>query len=1046
MKNRIIKTIFAILLQFIALPMMGQNSMKVCFKDGSVRQYYLEKVIEITTSKVDEDGFSHSDYDYQHVKTTNSTYVFKLSDIESLTFTKISERQTAQSFAAVSQVALDALSDCETIEDAEAKINQIKKSSDVEDAWREGASLYVKSKNGDIIPFHFSHNSLDDADSGAKMIKQAKAFLSRKKAVLKPINTRLKAAIVNQMHKDESRTKQITKYFYPLKELFDSYGIETEYIDSLGIDFFYRTEPKPGEAPRPTMYDFDIVFLMTHGDYNESNNDHLLLLSTELGMERKSGKHPSEDLKKICEDKYFSYKENELGGLLNDMNCLSIGYNEEVRNGHKCFVGYVYLKELFFREKAKDKFVKPVSILFNGACLSLKNNHNLAETLFNKQELDVYLGYDETNFLSDQTGSEWFISLLNGKSLDKAYKDLPEEHKTESSRLTNIPSWNYLNAHLEIGSKSGLDIQNLFLFPTVTKQIEQTTAQNAFNSSGYVEVEGNTTLSDPGADNVVKMGFECSTNENFSPATSVVSSDVIKLTKPLDNGNGNVQFRAKLTDLQPGNTYFYRAFTYDGMNYNYGEPCSFEIEDSGEGAIAYTSCPDSHHPHLIDLGLPSGTKWACCNVGASNPIDNGSYYVWGRTEEYQTEKSLSDFTGSDIAGSQYDVAHVKWGDSWVMPSYYQLKELKDECHWEYVKDNVKGTDIGIRFTGPNGGSIILPLAGYCLDERHLNVGKQFGYYSSTQSYSYFTYYYHYLRFSTTDGLSLDYYEYSIGYSVRPVSMIKTSLVYPDLQLSQTQLSIVKGKSSTVEIIAGSGKYGVTSPNSSIAIASLSGTTITISGVAEGTAKIIVEDVQTNQQFFIDITVGSSSCPNNHHPHLIDLGLPSGTKWACCNIGAQKPEEYGGYFAWGETSEKEYYDWSSYTHCDGSSRTCHDIGKDIAGTQYDAATANWGSPWVMPSKVQMEELVKNCTSEWTTENGVNGRSFTGPNGVSIFLPAAGYRQRGDLLSTGACGVYWSSTLGKSDAYDAWDLYFLSGYVETPDDDRGYGLSVRPVRKN
>lgn len=580
MKNSIIRSIFALVLAFMALSMMGQNCMKVCFKDGSTRKYYLEKIIEITTSKVDEDGFSHSDYDYQHVKTTNGIYVFKLSDIECLTFTKISESQTAQSFASVSQVALDALSDCETVEDAEAKIEQIKSSSDVEDAWRDGASIYVKSKNGDIIPFHYSH-SLEDTDAGSKMIMQAKAFLSRKKEVLKPINTRLKAAIVNQMHKDESRTEQITKYFYPLKDLFNSYGIETDYIDSLGIDFFYRTEPKPGEAPRPTMYDFDIVFLMTHGDYNESNNDHLLLLSTELGMERKSGKHRSEDLKKICEDKYFSYKENELGGLLNDMNCLSIGYNEEVRNGHKHFVGYVYLKELFFKEKAKDKFNKPISILFNGACLSLKNNHNLAGTLFKNQELDVYLGYDETNFLSEQTGYEWFISLLNGKSLNKSYEDLPEEHKTESGRLTNIPSWNYLNAHLEMGSRSGLDLQSLFLFPTVTKQIDQTTAQNAFNTSGYVEVEGNTTSYDP---NEIFLGFEYSTNESMSSVSRVSATDVVKLSKFLDNGNGNVQFRGQITGLEPGKTYFYRAYTYDGMNYNYGELCSFTIEQPAQSA------------------------------------------------------------------------------------------------------------------------------------------------------------------------------------------------------------------------------------------------------------------------------------------------------------------------------------------------------------------------------------------------------------------------------------------------------------------------------
>ena len=174
--------------------------------------------------------------------------------------------------------------------------------------------------------------------------------------------------------------------------------------------------------------------------------------------------------------------------------------------------------------------------------------------------------------------------------------------------------------------------------------------------------------------------------------------------------------------------------------------------------------------------------------------------------------------------------------------------------------------------------------------------------------------------------------------------------------------------------------------------------------------------------------------------MIDLDLPSGTKWACCNVGAQKPEDYGGYFAWGETEEKSTYNYGSYD-------TCHDIGTDIAGTQYDAATVNWGSPWVMPSLDQVKELLDNCTSEWTTENGVNGRRFTGSNGASVFLPAAGSRRRGELGSAGDWGYFWSSSLNESYPDGAYDLYFSSGlagwysYLN-----RGYGHSVRPVRKN
>ena len=190
----------------------------------------------------------------------------------------------------------------------------------------------------------------------------------------------------------------------------------------------------------------------------------------------------------------------------------------------------------------------------------------------------------------------------------------------------------------------------------------------------------------------------------------------------------------------------------------------------------------------------------------------------------------------------------------------------------------------------------------------------------------------------------------------------------------------------------------------------------------------------------------TSCPDSHHPHLIDLGLPSGTKWACCNVGAQKPEDYGGYFAWGETTEKTRYYWDTYTHCDGSQETCHDIGKDIAGTQYDAATVNWGSLWVMPSSEQMAEMKYYCTWKRTTQNGVNGTMFTGPSGGTIFLPAAGYRWNGYLNYDGSDGYCWTSSYYESDTYQAWHLEFGIGYVNMWHYSCGSGKSVRPVRKN
>ena len=187
---------------------------------------------------------------------------------------------------------------------------------------------------------------------------------------------------------------------------------------------------------------------------------------------------------------------------------------------------------------------------------------------------------------------------------------------------------------------------------------------------------------------------------------------------------------------------------------------------------------------------------------------------------------------------------------------------------------------------------------------------------------------------------------------------------------------------------------------------------------------------------------------------VDLGLPSGTKWATCNVGATKPEEYGNYYAWGETETKTTYNWSTYKWCNGSAETqtkyCtnSDYGtvdnKTVLDLEDDAARANWGGAWRMPTDAEWTELRENCTWTWTTKNGVNGYEVKSEaNGNSIFLPAAGYRGYDDLGSAGSLGVYWSSSLSTDYPYYAWDVYFYSGSVSRSGSDRYCGRSVRPV---
>lgn len=191
-------------------------------------------------------------------------------------------------------------------------------------------------------------------------------------------------------------------------------------------------------------------------------------------------------------------------------------------------------------------------------------------------------------------------------------------------------------------------------------------------------------------------------------------------------------------------------------------------------------------------------------------------------------------------------------------------------------------------------------------------------------------------------------------------------------------------------------------------------------------------------------VKNDYCPDNNHPHMIDLGLPSGTKWACCNVGASAPEKYGVYYAWGETSEKDEYTKKNYIHYDFDTGYAN-IGTDISGTQYDAATVNWGAPWCMPSLDLFNELISSTTKESIKYKGVRGCRFVGTNGQVIFLPFAG--DRNYILNSTSGGFYWSST---SDATLTTKSYYLDIYGSitkclSATVNRFDGLSIRPVCK-
>ncbi len=192
------------------------------------------------------------------------------------------------------------------------------------------------------------------------------------------------------------------------------------------------------------------------------------------------------------------------------------------------------------------------------------------------------------------------------------------------------------------------------------------------------------------------------------------------------------------------------------------------------------------------------------------------------------------------------------------------------------------------------------------------------------------------------------------------------------------------------------------------------------------------------------------CPDGNHPHMINLGLPSGTKWACCNVGATSPNEYGDYYAWGETEPKNKYTKDNYKYYlgfleneDHTQRldSCKDIGTNISGTQYDVAHVKWGGKWCMPTIDEIEELMECCDFKYIEYNGVGGDIIIGSNGNRIFLPFAGYY----LNELHYEDLYWSSTVKSNVSWYAYGLELMNRFSYRRSIGRVGGLPVRPVCK-
>ncbi len=485
--------------------------------------------------------------------------------------------------------------------------------------------------------------------------------------------------------------------------------------------------------------------------------------------------------------------------------------------------------------------------------------------------------------------------------------------------------------------------------------------------------------------------------------------------------------------------------------------------------LQFAFAPEDYY---VDLGL--SVMWATCNVGANAPEEYGDYFAWGEIEGYNTSKKSFNWStykwcnGSETTMTKYctsnsygtvdnkkqldladDAARANWGGKWRMPTVAEWEELYNNTTHVWTDDyngtGVKGYVLTSTKEGYEGASIFLPAAGFC-NEFGLDYGGSGGYYWLSSLYEYNSnntsrrLYFNQGYFGQSSSINRCY-----GQSVRPVCPPAEDVLKAEKQALEGQIN---GLNSQVDGL----KADTTTLNGQIKTLTGEKDALKADTASLKAEKKTLNDKVKQMQF--------AFAPEDYY---VDLGLS--VMWATCNVGASAPQEYGDYFAWGETegynTSKKSFNWSTYKWCNVSSSTMtkyctsNSDGTVDNKTQLDladdAARANWGGKWRMPTQAEWEELYNNTTQVWTNNyngTGVKGYVLTstkeGYEGASIFLPAADYRIGDGLDYGGSYGSYWSSSLYENSSDGGRYLFFYSGDFNPWNiNSRCYGQSVRPV---
>lgn len=650
----------------------------------------------------------------------------KVKDVENPTNpsapSEVSE-DVLKKVAAATQVAGKFFHESNSISELEKHLDEIRKTEGVVDVWTDDQTMFVKYESVGLIAYYYpffiesetqyqTRNNFGNfilKDSPINGITRSSSKDDSENEVLNhTLNTLDKHSLViyNAFSHDPSRGFfDINKGAIELKDYIKTLypDWEINLIDDPDHDFkvFFGNE----------IYQYDLVFLCCHGIYNNNYNDHSLITGQ---IARQDVMFTKEFLSDYCKVK-LNYDNEKY------ITCVKEG--DDI-NGFR-EVAYWAITENYINNQT-EKF-KQKAIVFNAACGSLKTNDIMGYIFCNKGAA-CYLGYNDTNCLGRLAGIDYIKKLLDGLSIQASYDNLEDKFKHDTSKYKDIYD-NFkekqCDAYLKIITQDDKEYNKYLCLTTpITDLYEE------LNLS--VILRGSVKIANPYYKNI-KYGFAIYRKGSFraeilTPGMEYHSNvNTIKY----DEQTHTMRFEFEVSKFEIEDVDRYCAYMYDGERYCLGDLKDISVENV-EGQF----CSDENHPHAIDLGLPSGNLWSCCNLEAKGPDDHENKgYPWGYTESVNSDIGYSEYfykyihkryfngmtysyeydysyLGEDITKTKYDAAYMNstWGgEGWAMPTKKDTEELISCCNYE-VDNTIDYDYYSTRkyiVTGPNGNCITL---------------------------------------------------------------------------------------------------------------------------------------------------------------------------------------------------------------------------------------------------------------------------------------------------------------------------------------------------